>query len=223
MVLTVFDASFAGEENMKSQAGYLNLITDTSVRTGDAVCNIAEFSSSTINRVVRSTMAAESVALSLAIDRQMYLRLIIECVLYGEPDLTKDWRSGLTVTGVSVTDAKSLYDHLTKTGSIPAERQTLIDLLVARDLHESESMELKWLPNRHMLADPLTKALTPNAIYDRFIEKGLYSVIPNEEEEAAEAHRIQLRQAQRERAKAKKKARREALDRAIAKEKKRSE
>ena len=64
-----------------------------------------------------------------------------------------------------VTDSKSMFDHLGKSGSVPTERQTLIDMLVARDLHESGTIRLHCLPNRHMLADVLTKAVTPNEVY----------------------------------------------------------
>ena len=38
------------------------------------LCNVVEFQSSTIHRVVKSTLAAEAAALSTAIDRQLYLR-----------------------------------------------------------------------------------------------------------------------------------------------------
>ena len=137
VVLTLMDASFANETGSKSQMGFISLIADASVSTKPAVVNTVEFQSTTITRIVRSTMAAESASLAQAVDRQLYLRLLIECILYGEPDLSGDWRMQLKVPGLVVTDAKSMYDHLSKSGSIPTERQTLIDLLVARDLHEN--------------------------------------------------------------------------------------
>ena len=36
-----------------------------------------------------------------------------------------------------VSDAKSLVGHLRKTGSIPKERQTMIDVLVIKNLAEN--------------------------------------------------------------------------------------
>ncbi len=65
-------------------------------------------------------------------------------------------------------DAKSLFDHLTKTKSIPTERQTLVDLLVARDLSESKTIGIRWLPNVHVIADCLIKTVIPNEIFVRF-------------------------------------------------------
>ena len=85
--LIYFDASFAQEEGMKSQCGMFSLLTDPDVVRrevpGDLVC----YESSTIRRVVRSTMAAESAALSQSLDRQLYLRLMVETLLYGHPEL----------------------------------------------------------------------------------------------------------------------------------------
>ena len=191
---------------MKSQMGIFNLIIDGAVRTREASCNIAEFISATIIRVVRSTMAAESASLSQALDKQLYLRLVMECLLHGEPDLLGDWRKKLLIPGHLVTDAKSLYDHLTTTGSLPKERQTLVDLLCARDLFEAKVITIKWLPNRHMIADCLTKAVAPNEVYDLFIKENKFSLVPTEDQVKDEAHRLELRQGQRQRARERKNA-----------------
>jgi hypothetical protein len=208
-VVTVMDASFGNEEGKKSQCGFLNLVTEKKITSGSATCNIAEYQSSTIGRVVRSTMAAEAAALSTALDRHLFLRLMLECMLFGEPDLTGHWRHRLKIPGVLVTDSKSLYDHLITTGSVPTERQTLIDLLVARDLHESDAVIMKWLPNRHMVADVLTKALTPNEVYDDLLRSNRYSLVPTENQVKDEAHRQELRRGQRQRAKERKQERKD--------------
>ncbi len=67
-----------------------------------------------------------------------------------------------------ITDAKSLYDHLNTAGKSPKERQTMIDLLVARDLIESGALTLRWAPTTHTLADVLTTAMKPSEIYVKF-------------------------------------------------------
>ena len=74
------------------------------------------------------------------------------------------WRMKLKIPGLCVTDAKSLFDHLNKTGSVPKEKQTHIDLLTARGLVEQKAVLLRWMPNRHMLADMLTKPVKPTKI-----------------------------------------------------------
>ena len=73
-------------------------------------------------------MAAETASLPMAIDRDLYARLLTESLLRGEPECDSDWRRRGRVRGMLITDAKSLFDHLHKKGSIPQERQTLIDL-----------------------------------------------------------------------------------------------
>ena len=112
----------------------------------------------------------------------------------------------LKIPGVLVTDAKSLYDHISKTGSIPTERQTMVDLLYARDLSENKAITIKWLPNRHMVADLLTKPLIPNEVYDRFYLECKLSLVPTEEQVNAEEARMEMRRQQRQRAKEKKQA-----------------
>ena len=123
-ILTPFDASCAKEASMKSQAGFMSVMTTTDVLHTKTGGNLVEFQSGIIKRVVKSTMAAESASISIAIDRQLYLRLLVESILYGEPEYGEDWRKKLKVPGNLITDAKSLYDHLGKTGSIPKDRST---------------------------------------------------------------------------------------------------
>ncbi len=204
-VVTVMDASFANEPGRKSQAGFKSLVATDMIKNGPVSCNITEFQSSTICRVVRSTMAAEAASMSLALDRHLYLRLLIEGLLHGEPEFSEDWRHKLKVPGTLVTDSKSFYDHLIKTGSIPAERQTLIDLLVACDLHENETASVKWLPNTHMVADASTKAVVPNEVYPKLIKENVYRLVPTEAQQREEGHRQQLRQGQSQRAKERRK------------------
>ena len=86
----------------------------------------------------------------------------------------------------------------------------MIDLLVARDLIEQKAITLKWLPNTHIKADVLTKAVTPNSVFERFYETGWFSLVPTQQQEYDEAHRLKLRQGQRKRAKEKKNAQKQA-------------
>ena len=42
-------------------------------------------------------MAAESAGLSTSLDRHLFLRVLIEAILYGEPDFEEDWRAKLKI------------------------------------------------------------------------------------------------------------------------------
>ena len=182
MVVTPFDASYAKEMGMKSQAGFMSMITTSGLVDQPSVCNLVEFHSGTISRVVKSTMAAGSASMSIALDRQLYSRMRIESVIHGEPDYTVEWRMKLKLLGVLVTDAKSLYGHLGKTGRIPRERHTLIDLLTARGLVENRAVMLKWMPTTHMLADVLTKQMRITKVIHDFLCHGRFCTVPTEEE-----------------------------------------
>ena len=203
-VVTSFDASFGGEPGMKSQLGFITFLTSSLVVKQETSCNIVEFQSSTIRRVVKSTMAAEAASMSTALDRQLYLRLLVEALLHGEPERGPDWRHKLKVAGILITDARSLFDHLNKTGSFPREKQTLIDLLVARDLTEADAVKVVWVPTTHMLADKLTKVTGDTPVFEKFMKQGLYCLTQTEEEQEVENRRKELRQGQRQRRKERK-------------------
>ena len=58
-----------------------------------------------------------------------------------------------------VTDAKALFDHSTTTGSLPAERATMMDLLAATEVVEQALVTMGWVPTQHQYADHLTKSM----------------------------------------------------------------
>jgi len=99
------------------------------------------------------------------------------------------------------TDAKSLYNRLNSTGTVPAERQTLIDLLMARDLVESKDVTTRWVPTSHQLADCLTKLMKLPPVAHRFLHEQKYCLVPREEAQKSEDHLKNLRQGQRQRRK----------------------
>ena len=104
----------------------------------------------------------------------------------------------LKVPGLCVTDVKSHFGHSSKTGSVPKEKQTLIDLLKARDLIKANAAMLRWMPNRHMLVDILTKKAAATPIVQKSLRENLYSAVPSREEELSEKAWLKLRSAQRQ-------------------------
>ena len=145
-LVTYFDASFGREPEGRSQLGAIHFLTDEGVIHGPSRAAVVEFTTTKSTRVVRSSMAAESCSLSVAVDRHMYARLILDMMLRGTYEVKPTWRTDCQVCGGSVTDAKSLYDHMSTTGQIPQERQTMLDLLVAKSLLEQEAFRLFWVP-----------------------------------------------------------------------------
>ena len=134
------------------------VLTDQRVTSQQALRNLVEYESSTIQRVVHSTLAAESAALSKSLDRQLYLRLVVETLLYGQPELKdRDWRVELRIPGILVTDAKSLYDNLQKEATNQGEKRAALEVVVARDSLDALGGVPRWLPHELNVVDCMTK------------------------------------------------------------------
>ena len=200
--VSYFDASVGKEQDGKSQLGAVHFLTTERAREGPAPAAVIEFTSTKSGRVLRSSMSAESNSMSGATDRHLYGRLIIDRLLFGERPLSSDWRTSMKLAGGIVTDAKSLYDHLSTTGQLPSERQTMLDLMASRHHIESGAIELYWVPTYRQFGDTLTKRMTCQ-LWRAFFKKPYISLRETAEERALEAHRRKLRQGQRQRRKAK--------------------
>ena len=111
------------------------------------------------------------------------------------------WRHELKIPGILVTDARSLHDHINKTGSLPSERQTLIDVLIARDLTEAQTITVRWVPTTHQLADIFTKIMPAPPIMSKLLKQQLYCLVGDEAEQQEEDRRAELRKGQRDRRK----------------------
>ena len=201
-VVTFFDASFGKEEGGHSQAAFYNLATNQRATYALTNANPIEHGTKKIQRVVESTLSAEGSSVSMAIDRHPYARLLFQVLMYGEQDahFGRDWRENLKVDGYMVTDAKSLYDHLQTTGSLPAERTAMLDLLAAKELIERGIIHIKWCPTHVQLADHLTKLMKSQALHD-FLRRGTICLRQTVEQEQTEQHLKGLRQGQRARRK----------------------
>ena len=93
-----------------------------------------------------------------------------------------------------------LFDHPTTTGQLPTERQTLLDLLTAKDLVENKVVDMRWVPTYKQHADYLTKLMLA-WLRVKFNNKGLISLRETTEEAQEEDRRRGLRKAQRQRRK----------------------
>lgn len=199
-VFSFFDASLGKEDLGRSQLGSIHFVGSKRASQGPAPASVVEFVTNKSTRVVRSSMAAEALSLCLAADRHLYIRLILQMLLTGCQEVAMQWRQKLNIPGSLITDAKSLFDHLTTTGQIPTERQTLLDLLTAKDLVENKVVDMRWVPTYKQHADYLTKLMLA-WLWVEFTNKGLISLRETTEEAQEEDRRRGLRKAQRQRRK----------------------
>lgn len=149
--LSFSDAAFATRERAHSQRGTFILATTSKVEDerGTKVSPLI-WSSRKINRVVSSTLASETYALSGALDQLSWVRLMWSWLL--NPKI--DWRKPSETltqlpTAFAVVDCKSLYDLLQKT-AVPScsEYRTLLGALVIKD-RLKEGIVIKWVWPMH--------------------------------------------------------------------------
>ena len=124
-----------------------------------------------MKRVVASTLAGETLALSAAIAEAEFLSVMYRDALFGDVD-RKDWRKTLSPMhcvmkdgsslklpngSLSIVDAKSIFDVLQKdcSGS-KADRRTSIELSIIRESMSRLGSSVRWVPHQHMPADALT-------------------------------------------------------------------
>ena len=134
------DAAFKNLPNGKSQGGLIIFLQDTQGNR----CPIF-WRSKKLERVVKSSLGAETQALVEGAEYGSYLASILKNVL-----------GNISIKVKCYTDSKSLVDSLTSLKQMePAMKQ---DTLVVRDMLSREEIEsVTWVRSNEQLADVLTK------------------------------------------------------------------
>ena len=166
------DASFASHRKPDSHAGMIIVGTHQQINN-NVQCPISPISwgSKKIQKVVTSTLSAETTSLAAAIDQLAWLRLFWSWI----HDSTVQWKNpekalqklepAISVptfnetNDVAITDCKSLYDLITRTA--PPSCSEFRVQLVARAIKEAlrEGISVRWVHTGAQLADCLTKAM----------------------------------------------------------------
>jgi hypothetical protein len=131
--------------------------------------------------VVTSTLSAEAISLSSALDRLGYIRIIWEWLKNPAVDWSNPGKILANAPKASgVTDCKSVYDLATKTStpSCSEYRTTLECLLIRERLQENIAM--RWISTQAMLADTLTKTMD-SSVLRQCLKTGQYSLFDETE------------------------------------------
>ena len=170
--LAYSDASFATREKQQSQKGGLILATHQDICSQKpAISSPIVWYSKKIDRVVASTLAAETYALSHSVDLLDWVRL--SWAWLKNPQIP--WKTPEKVwetenKSIAAIDCKSLYDVITKNSTPQCqEHRTLIEALVIKD-HVKSGISLHWVHSAAQLADALTKAMDTYALR-QYLEK----------------------------------------------------
>ncbi|KAF7571552.1 hypothetical protein PtrM4_090520 [Pyrenophora tritici-repentis] len=169
--LVVFtDGSFANNQDLSSQLGYLLILANESSRqdsTFDIRGNVIHWSSTKCKRVTRSVLASETYGMVSGVDIAIAILTTLKMIT---------GRLGLPPIPLIVcTDSYSLYECLVKLGTT-AEKRLMIDIMALRQSYERrEITEVRWINGEDNPADAFTKA-TPNRALERFIESNKLSI-----------------------------------------------
>ena len=173
--LAFSDASFASKRNPESHTGSLIMSTHKNINH-NVTCPVSALSwgCKKVQRVVTSTLAAETVSLNSVLDHLSWVKLCWAWFL----DNRVTWRdpanaiknlpeSYSTATikaqelpdSIAATDCKSLYDLVTRTAPPSCtEFRTALNARQIKDLL-SEGTSLRWVHSGAQLADCLTKVM----------------------------------------------------------------
>ena len=136
------DASFANLKDSASQAGFLIFLLDK-----ERNANIIKWQSKKISRVVKSTLAAEALALLDGAENAYYIKRLMEDILGKDTDINVH----------CISDNKSLVDSVYSTKSL-ADYRLRIDMGCLRSMvNNKELTSVRWIKTQDQLADCLTK------------------------------------------------------------------
>ena len=191
----VTDASYANN-GFHSQGGHLVIAHESHLRDGvPAPTNILAWRSAKLQRVVNSTMAAETQSLSKGLAELTWTMLLMKELSDGTLNI-RDWREHLKTEelmvisseeteselreSLAVIDAKSLYDHLTRETIGGSDKRTAIEIQIIRDDLRRLQGQVKWVEHLAMIADGLTKINGSNAALREVIRSGFFGIRPVE-------------------------------------------
>ena len=130
-----------------------------------------------LRRKVRSTLSAETQAMCEGTEAGDLLRAYVAESRSPGFDL-RTWPDRVAeIRMLAVTDCKSLFDHLSKQGSAPADDARLqLDIQILRDMMVNANLGVRWVATYQMLADCLTKN-TSSRYLAYVMREGLFHLI----------------------------------------------
>ena len=201
--MTVADASMANVEN-KSQGGFVLALAHESIMKGQAAdFSLNSWRSHKLKRVVKATLGSEALAMDDALAEVEWIRALwhelldpSSCVLDGSrlgdtesamvvrlPEHNEDFEiASIRVkddgTGAHVTDAKALFDLLSRrSGNAGQCRRAQIDVAVICISARLLKVKTYWVPGSQMLADPLTKRCGNSMLMRQVMKSAQFSLV----------------------------------------------
>ena len=187
----VTDASFANC-GFHSQGGHVLIAHEADLRSGKATkTNVISWRSGKLQRVVNSTLAAETQSLSRGLADLLWAMVTLQEFVDGKFILHK-WPERLSGSeaialigaksdktlkeSLAIVDAKSLFDYLSKETVGGQDKRTAIEVQIIREDLNAIAAEVRWVDHPAMLADGMTKLKGSNGALYRVLETGIFSI-----------------------------------------------
>ena len=168
----VTDASFANN-GYHSQGGQILIAHEKGLRDGVQVkTNVLAWRSGKLQRVVNSTLAAETQSLSRGLGDLIWTMVLVQEMCDARFSI-KNWRKKVGAEEVlimasnqteealkgslAIVDAKSLYDYLSKETVGGSDRRTALEIQIIREDLMMLDGQVRWIDHPAMVADSLTK------------------------------------------------------------------
>ena len=135
------DASFNNLQKAGSQGGHIVFLTDDKSN-----CCPIEWKSNRIKRVVRSALAAESLACADCVDTVVYWSGALQEILNPPNQMPE-----------SIIDSKQLYDNLRSTKAV-SDRLLRLDINLIQENLLRNNVKITWTKTEKNLSDILTKS-----------------------------------------------------------------
>ena len=196
-IIAIADAGWGKRANGEFQGGYiLGLTTQEMFEHKEARVWIVDWSSKKLRRVVRSSVAAETLSAQNAMDAVELFQAPLAEVIHGTSP--RDFRNQIPQhdSGV-VVDSKGFYDAVNKSCSSPTisiEKRLQIDYAIAKETMRNQRMLVFWISNIHMCADCLTKLNGDTTPLYKLLETGKYQIVIGLESGKKEKAKARLKQ-----------------------------
>lgn len=154
------DASFANLSDGGSQGGHIVFLTD-----GIRSCPLV-WRSCKVRRVVKSTIAAETLALVDGLEAAYMLSKLCAEVIHGTD-------SGKDMSVVGVTDNRNLVDAA-YSSKLLEDRRLLIEMGIVREMINRNEVELRWVKANDQVGDVLTKVGVSGSKLRQVISEGRF-------------------------------------------------
>ncbi len=176
------DAALANRIDLSSTGGYVIAACHPSILEGKrAVLSCMSWRSGKLARKARSSLAAETQALSETDQELVYVRMQWAELCALDVDLKEPHTAVSKISGTVVIDAKALYDVLQKkdlnsSGAGLKDKFSALEALCLMESLEKYQTNVRWVHSNAQVADALTKPL-PSGILEKILTEGRWALV----------------------------------------------